>query len=113
MRNLTASVCLTFVMLLGSAGVVWGDELRATTEDGRNVILMGDGTWVFADDTTENTEKCDDIRQLEARALGMDDLENIEKYNDKYFEELKEQLKCSDDKEIRINVDDIELIDDL
>ncbi len=111
MRNLPAILCLTFAVLLFSAGDGWSDDLRATTEDGRNVILMGDGKWKFAGDTTEDTKKCNDIKNLKgADILGADDFENMIKHGNKFAEELN---KCLDDIENLENVDDLENMDDI
>ena len=121
MKQILTSLCLTFAVLLFSAGVCSSDDLRATTEDGRNVILMGDGKWKFADDTTEDKTKCIEIEfenQVMDRVLGDDELENTIKHSDKFSEELAKRLKCLENLENaddidNIKVPEIEFMDDL
>lgn len=39
---------LVFAAAVWQAGMAWGQEVRAITEDGKQVILRADGTWSYA-----------------------------------------------------------------
>lgn len=65
LRILTACA---MVLVVASTGVLAGD-MRATTEDGKRVILKSDGTWVFEKQTAEPAPGGDLSKPIDATAV--------------------------------------------
>lgn len=96
---------ILFIALLLVPSVSFADQL-ATTEDGRKVILRGDGTWVHAEVESEKKgtsveyEDANDVIRKHCKTKWPDDF-RMRAYCEQQQKEAVEKLKAGKPKDIR------------